>query len=69
MDRIPATAELAFGVTWLATAKMVITAEVFNALNGRFYQPDLFGDYEPRLEFQPNPFEDLRAYIGATYSY
>ncbi len=69
MDRIPAVAELSFGVTWLPMASMAITAEVFNALNGRFYQPDLFGDYEPRLEFQPNPYEDLRAYLGAAYTY
>jgi len=69
LDRIPPTAELMFGLTWLVSPKLVINAEVFNALNGRFYQPDLFFDYEPRLEFLPNPYEDLRAFVGATYSY
>ena len=42
---------------------------MFNALNGRFYQPDAFSDYEPHLEFLPNPYEDMRAYISATYQY
>lgn len=69
MDRIPPTAELSFGLTWLPSEKLEIDLAVFNALNGRFYQPDVFFNYEPRLEFQPNPYEDFRAYLGATYLY
>jgi outer membrane receptor protein involved in Fe transport len=69
LDRIPPTGELMLGLTWVVTPSLVIRGEAFNVLNGRFYQPDLFFDYEPRLEFLPNPFEDFRAYVGATYSY
>ena len=68
-DRIPPTAELSVGVTYMPNEKLQISGEVFNALNGRFYQPDAFFNYEPRLEFLPNPYEDLRAYVGATYQY
>ena len=69
MDRIPPSAELTVGLTWMATKNLALTAEAFNALNGRYYQPDLFADYEPRLEFLPNPHEDLRVYVGADYKY
>jgi outer membrane receptor for ferrienterochelin and colicin len=69
LDRIPPTAELSLGLTWNPSAKLAIDAAVFNTFNGRFYQPDAFFDYEPRLEFLPNPYEDFRAYLGATYSY
>ncbi len=69
LDRIPPSAELMVGVTWTPTEKLEVSAEVFNAFNGRSYQPDLFFDYEPRLEFLPNPAPDLRAFLGATYSY
>ena len=69
LDRIPPTAELSLGLSWLPTPKLEITASVFNVMNGRFYQPDAFFNYEPRLEFQPNPYEDFRAYIGAMYLY
>ncbi len=69
MDRIPASAELSMGATYTPSEKLEITAEVFNALNGRYYQPDLFYDFEPRLEFLPNPREDLRVFVGANYKY
>jgi outer membrane receptor protein involved in Fe transport len=69
VDRIPPTAELSVGVAFSPTDKLTITAEAFNALNGRFYQPDAFFNYEPRLEFMPNPYEDVRVYVGAAYQY
>jgi outer membrane receptor protein involved in Fe transport len=69
MDRLPPIADLELGVTWMPTSKILIRGTVFNALNGRFYQPDAFFDYEPHLEFLPNPYEDFRAYISAAYQY
>jgi hypothetical protein len=41
-DRIPPTAELSVGVSFMPSEKLTISGEVFNALNGRFYQPDAF---------------------------
>jgi len=69
MDRLPPIADLTLGLTWIPLPKLLVRATVFNALNGRFYQPDAFFDYEPHLEFLPNPYEDLRAYLSATYQY
>jgi outer membrane receptor protein involved in Fe transport len=69
LDRLPPHADLMLGLTWAATSSLVLNAQVFNTLNGRYYQPDAFFDYEPRLEFLPNPYEDFRAYLGATYTY
>lgn len=69
LDRIPPMADLTLGLTWLPTSTLRLDATVWNALNGRYYQPDLFFDYEPRLEMMPNPYEDLRAYLTATYTY
>jgi outer membrane receptor protein involved in Fe transport len=69
LDRIPASAELSLGMTYTPSQNLEITAEAFNALNGRYYQPDLFFDYEPRLEFLPNPREDVRVFVGANYKY
>jgi outer membrane receptor protein involved in Fe transport len=69
MDRLPPIADLSLGLTYYPMPKLIVRATVFNALNGRFYQPDAFFDYEPHLEYLPNPFEDLRAYVSATYQY
>jgi outer membrane receptor protein involved in Fe transport len=69
MDRLPPIADLELGVTWMPTPKILLRGTVFNALNGRFYQPDAFFDYEPHLEFLPNPYEDFRAYVSAAYQY
>jgi outer membrane receptor protein involved in Fe transport len=69
LDRLPPTGELTLGITWRATDRVTVEGSVYNALNGRFYQPDLFADYEPRLEFMPNPYQDLRAFLGARYTY
>ncbi len=69
MDRLPATAELSAGLTWTPMKRFAINATVYNALKGHFYQPDAFYDYEPRLEYLPNPYEGFRAYVSAMYSY
>ncbi len=69
MDRLPATAELSVGLTWTPMQRLAINATVYNALKGHFYQPDAFYDYEPRLEYLPNPYEGFRAYVSAMYSY
>jgi outer membrane receptor protein involved in Fe transport len=69
MDKLPAQYDLMVGLTWTPTKKLRIRATAFNALNGRYYTPDAFGDYQPRLEFQPMPTLDFRAYLNASYSY
>jgi outer membrane receptor protein involved in Fe transport len=69
MDRIPPIAELSAGVTWMPVPKLAIRAQVYDALAGHYYQPDAFFDYEPHLEYLPNPFEGFRAYVSALYQY
>ncbi len=69
MDRLPPSAEISLGLTWTPIERLAINATVYNALKGHFYQPDAFYDYEPRLEYLPNPYEGFRAYISAMYSY
>ena len=69
MDRLPPQADLSFGVTWTPVAKLMVRATVFNALMQHQYQPDAFFDYEPHLEYLPNPYEGIRAYVSALYQY
>jgi outer membrane receptor protein involved in Fe transport len=69
LDRLPPAADLSLGFTLTPVDKLSIRGTVFNAFNARYYQPDAFFDYEPRLEMLPNPWEDWRAYISATYTY
>jgi hypothetical protein len=69
LDRLPPAADLSLGFVWTPTPKMVVRGTVFNAFDARYYQPDVFFDYEPRLEFLPNPWEDWRAYLSAEYTY
>ena len=68
-DRLPAAADLTAGLLWTPSRSLEVRATVHNAFNARYYQPDAFFNYEPRLEFVPNPAEDFRAYLGATYRY
>jgi outer membrane receptor protein involved in Fe transport len=68
-DRLPPAADLSAGLTYTPTEKLTVRGTVFNAFNARYYQPDVFGDYEPRLEFLPNPSEDWRVYVSAAYTY
>jgi outer membrane receptor protein involved in Fe transport len=69
MDRLPASADLTAGVIYQAMEKLQLSAWAYNAFNGRFYQSDTFHDYEPRLEFLPNPSEDFRFVVNATAQY
>ncbi|HEY5951419.1 MAG TPA: TonB-dependent receptor [Kofleriaceae bacterium] len=69
LDRLPPIAELALGVTWTPSQRLLVRATVYNALMQRAYVPDVFFDYEPHLETMPNPYESLRAYVSAVYQY
>jgi outer membrane receptor protein involved in Fe transport len=68
-DRLPASADLTIGMTWFPTSNLSIRGTVYNSLNAHYYQPDAFFDYEPRLEYLPNPYEQIRAYVSAAYQY
>ncbi|MEZ4363527.1 MAG: TonB-dependent receptor [Kofleriaceae bacterium] len=69
LDRLPPSAELTLGLTWNLSRKFAVRGTVYNALDGHYYQPDAFFDYEPRLEYLPNPYERIRAYVSAAYKY
>jgi hypothetical protein len=69
LDRIPPAADLSFGLAFTPTKKLAIRATAYNALFGHYYQPDAFFDYEPHLEYLPNPYEGFRAYLSALYQY
>ena len=69
LDRLPPAADLSLGLTYTPTEKLHIRGTVLNAFNARYSQPDVFFDHEPRLEFMPNPWEDWRVYVGASYTY
>ena len=69
LDRLPPTAELSAGLAWMPTPKVAVRATVYDALWGHYYQPDVFFDYEPHLEYLPNPFEGFRAYLSALVQY
>jgi outer membrane receptor protein involved in Fe transport len=69
LDRLPPTADLSVGLQYSPTPKLAIRASAYNALFGHTYQPDVFFDYEPHLEYLPNPYEGFRAYLSMTYQY
>lgn len=69
LDRLPAGADLTTGVIYQAMDKLQLSAWLYNAFNARYYQSDPFHDYEPRLEFLPNPYEDFRFVFNATAQY
>ena len=69
LDRIPPIADLSLGLTYTPTPKLAIRASAYNVLFAHNYQPDVFFDYEPHLEYLPNPYEGFRAYISALYQY
>ena len=69
LDRIPPVAELSLGVTYNPIPKLSLRATIYNAFAGRYYQPDAFADYEPHIEYLPNPYEGFRAYVSAMYQY
>ncbi|MEO6774565.1 MAG: TonB-dependent receptor [Kofleriaceae bacterium] len=69
LDRLPPIAELTLGLQYMPTSKLAIRATVYNAFWAHGYTPDAFGDYEPHLEYLPNPYEGFRAYLSAMYQY
>ncbi|MBA3393624.1 MAG: TonB-dependent receptor [Deltaproteobacteria bacterium] len=69
LDRLPPVAELSAGVQYSPIKSLAIRATVYNALVSHAYQADLYMDYEPHLEYLPNPYEGFRAYVSAMYSY
>jgi hypothetical protein len=69
LDRLPPIAELSVGLTWNPIEKLAVRATIYNALFAHTYQPDPFFDYEPHLEYLPNPYEGFRAYLSALYQY
>jgi len=69
LDRLPPSADLSLGLTFAPVPKFAIRAAVYNALNAHAYQPDAFTDYEPHLEYLPNPYEGFRAYLSMMYQY
>ncbi|HEX4419035.1 MAG TPA: TonB-dependent receptor [Kofleriaceae bacterium] len=69
LDRLPPIADLTVGLQYSPTPKLSIRATVYNALFSHAYQPDVFFDYEPHLEYLPNPYEGFRAYASLMYQY
>jgi len=69
LDRLPPVAELSLGLSYTPTRKLTIRATAYNVLAGHYYQADPFFDYEPHLEYLPNPYEGFRAYLSALYHY
>jgi outer membrane receptor protein involved in Fe transport len=68
-DRLPPVADLTIGLQYTPTPKMAIRATAYNALFSHAYQPDVYFDYEPHLEYLPNPYEGFRAFLSASYQY
>lgn len=69
LDRLPPVADLSLGLQYSPTPKLAIRASAYNALFSHAYQPDVFFDYEPHLEYLPNPYEGFRAYLSMMYQY
>jgi hypothetical protein len=69
LDRLPPGADLTVGLVYTGIRDLRLSAMAYNALDARYYQPDVFFDYEPRLEFLPNPYEDFRFLIDAIYNF
>lgn len=69
LDLLPPIADLSAGITWTPIRKLLVRATVYNALLQHSYQPDVNFDYEPHLEYLPNPYEGIRAYLSMMYQY
>jgi outer membrane receptor protein involved in Fe transport len=69
LDRIPPIADLVLGLSYTPTPKLAVRLSAYNALVSHSYQPDVFFDYEPHLEYLPNPYEGFRAYASVMYQY
>ena len=69
MDRLPPMAQLGLGLAWVPTPKLVVRATIADALVSHSYQTDVDSDYEPHLEYLPNPNAGFRAYLSAMFQY
>jgi outer membrane receptor protein involved in Fe transport len=69
LDRIPPIADLSLGMTYTPTKRLSIRASAYNVLFNHAYQTDVFFDYEPHLEYLPNPNQGFRAYVSALFQY
>ena len=69
LDQLPPIAELSAGLTWTPIDKLSVRGTVFDALGGHYYYPDVFFDYEPHLEYLPNPEAGFRVFVTAMYQY
>jgi outer membrane receptor protein involved in Fe transport len=69
LDRLPPMAELSLGLSYTPTRNLTLRATTYNVLAGHYYQADPFFDFEPHLEYLPNPYEGFRAYLSALYHY
>lgn len=74
LDRLPPGGELQVGLTcfrcldWMGVPDVRLRAFAYNAFNARHYNADGFHDYEPRLEFLPNPYPDFRFLVSLAYA-
>lgn len=69
VDRIPPQADLGIGLTWLPVPKLMLRATVFDALFAHSYYSDATSDYEPHVEYMPNPIPGFRGYVSAMFQY
>ena len=69
LDRLPPLAELSLGMPVHADAEADVPRDRLQRVLARTtYQPDAFFDYEPHLEYLPNPYEGFRAYLSRDVS-
>ena len=69
MDRLPPVADLTVGLSYTPTPKLLFSLTAYNALVSHAYQADVYFDYEPHLEYLPNPYEGFRAFLSGSYQY
>jgi outer membrane receptor protein involved in Fe transport len=69
LDQLPPIAELSAGIAYSPIEKLSIRATVYDALGGHYYYPDVFFNYEPHLEYLPDPEAGFRAFLTAMYQY
>ena len=69
MDRLPPVAELSLRPARARRRPSSRSARRSTTRSsGHTYQPDVFFDYEPHLEYLPNPYAGFRAYLAAHLS-
>ncbi|MBI5480524.1 MAG: TonB-dependent receptor [Deltaproteobacteria bacterium] len=70
-DRLPPQAVWQLGVRLYGLWKdrLSFDANVYNALNQRYFLSDGFYDFTARMEQRPNPADSLAFFVGATMQY